>query len=183
MVPGGHNQANAQAAWAAARQFGVSRRTAAKALAAFTGLPHRLQFVAAKGGVRYYNDSKCTTPQGVIVALKAFTPRSAVIIVGGSDKGAPFDKLAAALAGMAKAVITMGETGPAIGKLTLQCRRGAAPPVEPARDLAHAVRQARQFARAGDAILLSPACASFDMFRNYEHRGEAFTRLVAKLHG
>ena len=177
-VPGQHNQANAQGAWAAARRFGIDRTTAAAALRGFTGLPHRLQFVAERHGVRYFNDSKCTTPQGAVVALDAFGPRTAVMIVGGQDKGASFDNLARELAGRAKAVIALGATGPRIAQAVEACRRGDTPSVEIAGDLPEAVALAKRQAGQGDAILLSPACASYDMFTNYEHRGDAFVALV-----
>ncbi|MDY7011946.1 MAG: UDP-N-acetylmuramoyl-L-alanine--D-glutamate ligase, partial [Planctomycetota bacterium] len=178
-VPGQHNQANAQAAWSAARQFGVSRAVAAEALSGFTGLPHRLQLVAERDGVRYFNDSKCTTPAGAIVALDAFASRSAVIIVGGYDKKVDFGELCAALAGLAKVVIATGQTGEAIacGVESVRPEAGV-PAVVRAPDFAEAVAAALDKAGPGDTVLLSPACASFDQFRNYEQRGEAFMRLV-----
>jgi len=179
-IPGAHNQANAQAAWAAARQFGVDRATAAAALADFTPLPHRLQLVCRREGVEYYNDSKCTTPEGAIVALQAFEPQTAVIIVGGYDKGVSFDDLAAALASRAKAVITIGATAAAISAAVTSAAGPSAPKLLAAADLPHAVSLARGRAAAGDVILLSPACASYDMFTNYEHRGDEFVRLASQ---
>jgi UDP-N-acetylmuramoylalanine--D-glutamate ligase len=210
-VPGAHNQANAQAAFVAARQFGVDRRTAAEALAGFAGLPHRLQFVTERRGVRYYNDSKCTTPDSAIVALEAFAPRSAVMILGGYDKHVGFEALGEALAVRAKAVIVLGQTADqiagAVRKAARDCglriadcgfkdTRRARPAVQAActdssrdreldlvraADLPAAVSAAAELARRGDAVLLSPACASFDMFTNYEHRGEVFVELVSAL--
>lgn len=179
-VPGNHNQANAQGAWVAVKQFGISRATAQAALREFAGLPHRLQFVAEIDHVRYFNDSKCTTPQGAIVALQSFPSRTAILIVGGSDKGASFDALGAALAKDAKAVIGIGKTAPAILAAARSHRRGAAPIIEPADGLPAAVARARGLAQNGDVILLSPACASYDMFTNYEHRGAVFTELVLR---
>ena len=179
-LPGAHNQANAQAAWAAARQFGIDRATAAEALRDFTPLPHRLQFVAERDGVRYYNDSKCTTPQGAVVAMAAFAPRTAVMIVGGYDKGVSFDSLGAALAEGAKAVVALGATGGQIAGAVEAARDGDTPTVEIAADLPAAVALAAGRAGAGDAVLLSPACASYDMFTNYEHRGAAFVDLVTR---
>ena len=178
IVPGLHNQANAQAAWAAARQFGVDRDTAAAALKDFSGLPHRLQFVIRRDGVSYVNDSKCTTPAGTIVAMAAFEPRGCIVIVGGSDKGVDFDELGTALAARAKGVVTMGPTGPAIAAAVEARRAGDLPIVRSAPDLAAAVERSRELADADDVVLLSPACASFDQFDNYERRGEAFIRLV-----
>ena len=177
-IPGAHNQANAQAAWAAAGEFGVDRSLAAAALRNFPGLPHRLQFVGEREQVRYYNDSKCTTPQGAIVALEAFPPRSVVILVGGYDKGVGFDELGEALAGRAKAVIAMGDTRESIAQAVRRCAGGDVPPLQTADDLADAVARAERLAKPGDVILLSPACASFDMFVNYEQRGDAFARLA-----
>ena len=174
-VPGAHNQANAQAAWEAARPFGVERAVAAEALKAFGGLAHRLQVVADRDGVRYVNDSKCTTPGGAIVALDAFESRRCIIIVGGYDKGVSFDELGHALAERAKAVVAIGATGPAIAAAARE--RGAAV-VEHVPDLTEAVRAAQRLAAPGDVVLLSPACASYDQFDNYEQRGDGFVRLV-----
>jgi len=175
---GDHNQANAQAAWAAARQFGLDRRTAAEALAKFQALPHRLSFVVERDGVRYFNDSKCTTPQGAVHAVSAFEPRRVVILVGGYDKAVTFNSLGAALAKRAKAVIAMGQTKDKIVAAVEANRSGELPVVALAEDLPAAVEVAQGHAAPGDAILLSPACASFGMFANYEERGDAFVRLV-----
>jgi len=177
-VVGAHNQANAQAAWAVARQFGIDRDTGASALAGFPGLPHRLQFVAERGGVRYYNDSKCTTPEGAVVALASFPPRTAVFIVGGYDKGVGFDELGAALAERAKAVIALGATAERILLAVDVHRAGTDPPTARAADLSAAVRLAAAHAGPGDAVALSPACASYDQFVNYEQRGAEFVRFV-----
>jgi len=177
-VPGRHNQANAQAAWAVAEVLGVERGTAAEALQAFTGLPHRLEFVAEYEGIRFYDDSKCTTPEGAIVALEAFEPRQAVIIVGGYDKQVSFDALGKALAERAKAVVATGATSEQIVSAVEAHRSEEAPRVTLASDLSAAVEDAQGQAAAGDVILLSPACASYDMFRNYEERGYLFVRAV-----
>lgn len=181
IVPGAHNQANAQAAWAIARELGVPRERAAEALRGFPGLPHRLEFVAERAGVRYYNDSKCTTPEGAIVALDAFPPRTAVLLVGGYDKGVSFDALGAALAQRAKAVVALGATRE---KILAAVRRGAgadAPAMESADSFDAAVAAAGRLAEPGSVVLLSPACASYDMFTNYEERGERFRGFVDSL--
>lgn len=181
IVPGAHNQANAQAAWAIARELGVPRERAAEALRGFPGLPHRLEFVAERAGVRYYNDSKCTTPEGAIVALDAFPPRTAVLLVGGYDKGVSFDALGASLAQRAKAVVALGATRE---KILAAVRRGAgadAPAMESADSFDAAVAAAGRLAEPGNVVLLSPACASYDMFTNYEERGERFRGLVDSL--
>ncbi|MFB3893054.1 MAG: UDP-N-acetylmuramoyl-L-alanine--D-glutamate ligase [Phycisphaerae bacterium] len=177
-VPGPHNQANAQAAWTAARQLGVDRPTAAGALKGFPGLPHRLAFVCQREGVRYFNDSKCTTPDGAIVAINSFPPRKAIIIAGGSDKHVSFDTLGAVLADKAKAVVAVGQTREQIIAAVEGHRAGPAPVVVRAGDFPSAVAAARGLAAPDDVVLLSPACASYDMFINYEKRGEMFVALV-----
>ncbi len=181
-VPGKHNQANAQAAWAIAKQMGITRAKAAEALASFTGLPHRLQFVAEVNGVQYFNDSKCTTPQGAIVAVEAFERGKSIVIAGGYDKGVSFDSLGKALAEKAKAVIAIGDCSQQI--LAAIAAASAAPEksiAQSAADLASAVSAAANLAEPGDAVLLSPACASYDMFTNYEQRGQEFIKLVGEL--
>ena len=182
VVPGEHNQANAMAAWAIGRQFGIDRASAEAALADFPGLAHRIEFVAEHGGVRYYNDSKCTTPEGTVVAMKAFAGavRRAVVIVGGYDKAVSFDWLGAELAGRAKAVVAMGATRDKIAQAVERHRGQKAPVISLADDLDQAVAIAQRLAGAGDVVLLSPACASYDMFKNYEHRGRAFVELIQR---
>jgi len=179
-VVGTHNQANAQAAWAVARQFGINRAQAATSLKAFGGLEHRLQFVAEINGVRFFNDSKCTTPEGAIVALESFPPRSAVMIVGGYDKQVSFAALGAALAARAKAVVTIGATASAIADATAAADQDTRQTtnVISAASLEQAMSLARQAAGPGDAVVLSPACASYDMFDNYQQRGMRFVELV-----
>ncbi len=179
-VPGGHNQANAQAAWVAAKQFGVSWKQAQEALLEFHPLPHRLQFVAVRDGVKYYNDSKSTTPRGAIVALGSFAPGRVIIIVGGYDKGIEFEELGEHLAARAKAVITMGATATKIQDAIKRYNADNKVPVVEAGDLAQAVKLARDLATQDDVILLSPACASYDMFTNYEQRGQAFVDLATE---
>ena len=177
-VPGGHNQANAQAAWAAAKALDASRADAAKALREFTGLPHRLQFVVERDGVRFYNDSKCTTPAGAVVALQAFAPRQAILLLGGYDKGVRFDAICEAASGRAKAVVCFGATGAKIAEGIRKERRAASLEVCEVTNIDDAVSAACGFAEPGDVILLSPACASYDQFTNYEQRGERFVELV-----
>ncbi|MBS3734507.1 MAG: UDP-N-acetylmuramoyl-L-alanine--D-glutamate ligase [Phycisphaerae bacterium] len=177
-VPGAHNQANAQAAWTAVQQLGVSREQAAAALRSFVGLPHRLEFVAERDGVRYYNDSKCTTPDGTRVALAAFAPRRAVVLVGGYDKGVSFDALGEALVARAKAVVALGATREAIIAAVGAHAGGDRPGVVSADTFDEAVAAAKRLAGPGEVVLLSPACASYDMFTNYEERGDRFRSLV-----
>ena len=179
-VVGRHNQANAQAAWTAARQFGIDRTDVAAALRGFAGLPHRLQLVADHRGVRYYNDSKCTTPGGAIVALEAFGPREAVLIAGGYDKGVGFDELGKAIARRAKVLVAVGATRDKIASAVEEHRVGPVPEIIRVDDFEAAVQAAAQRAGPGDVVLLSPACASYDMFTNYEQRGEKFAELVGR---
>ncbi|MFP4106970.1 MAG: Mur ligase family protein [Phycisphaerae bacterium] len=180
-VPGEHNQLNARAAWAIARQFNVPRQRAAEALKSFTGLPHRLSLVAEKDGVRYFNDSKCTTPGGAMVAAGAFKPRRAILIVGGYDKNVSFAEMGRFLAERAKGVIALGATAGQIAAAVDDARAEDIPVLMRATTLEQAVTLAADLADAGDAVLLSPACASYDMFVNYEQRGDEFVRLVRQL--
>ncbi|NLW85300.1 MAG: UDP-N-acetylmuramoyl-L-alanine--D-glutamate ligase [Planctomycetes bacterium] len=177
-TPGEHNQTNAQAAWTAAKQFGVTWEEAQKALMQYSSLPHRLQYVANRDGVKYYNDSKCTTPGGAIVALRSFEAGKTIIIAGGYDKGVEFDELGSEIAARAKAVVLLGATADKIAMSIEPHRVEGRPVVMRASDLGDAVRLARQIAQEGDVVLLSPACASYDMFINYEQRGELFVKLV-----
>ena len=179
-VTGGHNQVNAQAAWAVAREFGIDRADAAEALRDFKSLPHRLQLVADGGGVKYYNDSKCTTPGGLIVALEAFEPRTVIVIAGGSDKDVSFDKMGAAVARRAKALVVLGTTAGKITAAVEKSRCDPMPPIHTAADLQRAVAAAAELAGEGDIVLLSPACASYDMFTNYQQRGDQFVQLAAR---
>lgn len=180
-VPGLHNLENAAAAMAVSRILGVSDDVATGALGRFAGLPHRLEFVREFQGVRYYNDSKATTPDAAITSLRAFEG-GIIALVGGSDKGCSFAELGKMLAGRAKAVICMGATQDAIRREVLLAASAAqAPMVKTASNSQEAVELARQLAAPGDVVLLSPACASFDWFRNYEERGETFKTLVTAL--
>jgi UDP-N-acetylmuramoylalanine--D-glutamate ligase len=133
--------------------------------------------------VWYINDSKSTTPGGAIVALEAFDERSAVMIVGGYDKGSSMEELGEALAARAKAVLAIGATGRAILQAIEVARSGPLPACVDAGTLERAVDEARRHAAPGDTVVLSPACASYDQFDNYERRGEAFAMLVEGMTG
>jgi UDP-N-acetylmuramoylalanine--D-glutamate ligase len=177
-LPGLHNVWNAAAAMAVSRILGVADSVAQEALLEFKGLAHRLEFVREHAGVKYYNDSKATTPEAAMTSMRAFDC-GLVMLVGGSDKGISFGELGRLLADRAKAVICMGVTQDRIAEAVERARGIASVPlVEKASDFAEAVNRARKLAKAGDVVLLSPACASFDWFKNYEHRGEVFKRLV-----
>jgi UDP-N-acetylmuramoylalanine--D-glutamate ligase len=177
-LPGRAYLANLAGAIAVARCFGVSDEQIIGSLPAFKALPHRLQLVGEARGVRWYNDSKATTPDSSIVALEAFD--SPIIIAGGYDKHIPFDEFGAKIARKAKAAILIGQTASVIGKI-IQAHPQNRAQVRFAKTLEEAVLLANDMAVEGDAVLLSPACASYDMFENYEQRGEQFIDLVNKV--
>jgi UDP-N-acetylmuramoylalanine--D-glutamate ligase len=177
-VPGRHNQFNSQAAFAAASIMGVEWDEAQAAMREFPGLPHRLELVHESGGVRYFNDSIATIPDAAVAALESFPPRSVIQIVGGSDKKLPLTALCAALCGRAKAVLCIGKLGPTIADLMSGSAGQACAAVYRCGDLATAVKTAKRVASAGDVVLLSPGCASYDQFANFERRGLEFARLA-----
>jgi UDP-N-acetylmuramoylalanine--D-glutamate ligase len=178
LVPGRHNQSNAQAAFAAAYELGVGRDDAEEALREFRGLPHRLQLVHESGGVRYFNDSIATIPEAAIAALDSFPPKRVLQIVGGYDKGLPVTTLCNALLERAKAVLCIGATGKRLAEVMSQSPSPQAAAVYSCGDLDTAVHIAKQNAAPGDVILLSPGYASYDQFANFEKRGEAFMKAV-----
>jgi len=175
-LAGAHNAANALAAHALTHAVGLDDRAAADALRGFEGLPHRVQRVAQFAGVTFYDDSKGTNVGATVAALSGMG-RPVVLIAGGDGKGQDFTPLAPAVARHARAVVLIGRDA---GRIE-QALKGAGVPLERARDMEHAVAAARSASRAGDAVLLSPACASFDMFRDYRHRGEVFVAAVHAL--
>ena len=142
-----------------------------RGLATFTGLPQRLDFVAACDGVRYYHDSKSTTPESTCVALDAFA-EPVIVLVGGTGKGLSFEQLGRRLAERAKAVVCYGQTGRPLFEQVTRHLDDASPAVqvELADNFQDAVARARARAVPGDVVVLSPACASYDMFANYEKR-------------
>ncbi len=177
-APGRHNVYNAMIAINVGLLFDASGTAIVRALRGFRGLPHRLEFVAEIDGVRYYNDSKATTPDAAITALEAFDC-PIVMIVGGYDKHISFEAMARKLAERAAAVVCLGDTREKIASDLSRCRApGGGPAVRIADGFDEAVRTARDLARPGHVVLLSPACASYDMFTNYEERGERFQQIV-----
>ncbi len=177
-VPGLHNLRNAGGALAIARILGVSDDVSRAAMRAFLGLPHRLAFVREYQGVAYYNDSKATTTDAALTSVGAFD-RPVVVLVGGSDKGTPFDALARGLVEKVKAVVCMGQTGEAIRSAVVQARgERDRPALKTAGSFEDAIHVARESSVPGDVVLLAPACASFDWFKNYEERGERFCHTV-----
>jgi UDP-N-acetylmuramoylalanine--D-glutamate ligase len=178
LVPGEHNQLNAQGAFAAASLLGVDWSAAQDALREFPGLPHRLQLVHETNGVRYFNDSIATIPEAAIAALQSFPAKTVIQIVGGYDKHLPMEGMCGLLADRAKAILCIGATGPMIADKIGQSQRTGTPPVYQCGDLPTAMTLARKLAHDGDVILLSPGCASYDQFVNFEKRGEEFARLA-----
>lgn len=177
-LPGRANLSNLAAAVVVARRFGVSDEQIIGCLPHFKALPHRLQLVGESRGVRWYNDSKATTPDSAIVALKAFD--NPIIIAGGYDKHIPFDEFGLEIAQRAKAAILIGQTAQNIAK-TIQTHPQNHAEVRFAKTLAEAVELADGLAKCGDVVVLSPACASYDMFENYEQRGQQFIDLVGRV--
>jgi UDP-N-acetylmuramoylalanine--D-glutamate ligase len=174
-LKGPHNLENAAAAALAALAAGASPAGVQETLTTFAGLPHRLETVATVGGVAYVNDSKATNVDAVQRALECFE-RPVVLIMGGLDKGGDFTQLAAAVRARVKRLILIGAAAGKIGAALA----GSAPAAA-AASMAEAVRRAAESARPGEAVLLSPGCASFDMYANYAARGEDFRRAVAAL--
>jgi len=177
------NLSNLAAAAAVAKHFGVTDEQIKNSLAAFKPLAHRLELVAENKGVRWYNDSIATTPASAIAALQAFDEPK-IIIAGGYDKKLSFDELGSAIATKAKAAILMGATAKKIAdaiekKLATEDTEKRIK-IEIVNSLADAVDLAKQLAVDGDVVLLSPACASYDMFDNFQQRGEEFVRVVTR---
>ncbi|MGQ9512212.1 UDP-N-acetylmuramoyl-L-alanine--D-glutamate ligase [Thermodesulfitimonas sp.] len=178
-LPGAHNLENALAAAAAAWSLGVPASVIAATLREFKGVAHRLEFVAEINGVRYVNDSKGTNPDAAIKALEAYR-EPIVLIAGGRNKGSDFGAFAKKIKEKVRVLVVVGESAEAIAAAA---RAAGVTGIRHARDFREAVYLARDAARPGDVVLLSPACASWDMFRNYEERGELFKRLVREIAG
>jgi UDP-N-acetylmuramoylalanine--D-glutamate ligase len=169
LIRGAHNRENAAAATAAARAAGIDDEAIAEALRTFPGIPHRLELVGERGGVRYVNDSKATNVAAALRGLAAYADEPVHLILGGSPKGEDFAPLGAAVGPNVRSIHLIGAEGPRIGEVVAGDVDGT---------LAAAVARAEQLAKPGDVILLSPACASYDQFANFEERGEAFRRLA-----
>ena len=172
---GEHNVENVLAACAAAYLAGADPAAIANGIKTFKGVEHRLEFVAEVSGVQFYNDSKATNVDASVKAIEAF-PGPLIVILGGKDKGSPYTPLRELLHERARMAILIGAAAQKIAE-----DLGDAAPLTNAGTLDRAVHLAMQNARPGDTVLLAPACASFDQFENYEHRGRAFKELVAKL--
>ncbi len=172
-LQGGHNALNVAAALAAIRPFGVAPAIVREVLASFRGLAHRMVFVRDLRGVRYYDDSKGTNVGASVTAVRGIREEKVVLIAGGRDKGGSYGPLVDALRERGRAAVVIGEARDLIKDAI-----GDAVPVRAASSMDEAVAISAELARAGDAVLLSPACSSFDMFRDYKDRGDAFVRAV-----
>ncbi len=172
-IRGVHNRENAAAATTAARALGVPDEQIADALRTFPGVPHRLELVRELNGVRYVNDSKATNVAAALRALAAYDDEPVHLILGGSRKGEDFTPLAAAVGPNVRSVHVIGDTADELARAIPQAERDG--------DLATALSAVH--AQPGDVVLLSPACASYDQFRDFEERGEEFRRLVQNLTG
>ena len=170
LIRGAHNRENAAAATAAARAAGIADEHIAEALRTFPGVPHRLELVGERDGVRYVNDSKATNVAAALPALAAYADEPVHLILGGSPKGEDFAPLAAAIGPNVRSVHLIGAEAERLAAV-----------IDGDRDetLEQAVAHAAQLAQPGDVILLSPACASYDQFANFEERGDAFRKLAA----
>jgi len=175
-IAGEHNALNAAAAVAVAVDLGVSAEAVRGALASFRGLPHRMSLVRELGGVRFYDDSKGTNVGAAVTALLGLAEPRAVLIAGGRDKGGSYEPLVLALREKGKAAVLIGEARAAIARAI-----GQVVPVHEAATLGEAVRLSRRLASPGEAVLLSPACSSYDMFVDYKQRGDEFAREVRAL--
>lgn len=173
-LPGEHNLSNVLAAIGAGQAAGVAFERIADAVRRFEGVEHRLELVGSWGGVRWYNDSKATNPDSTYKALAAFSD-PIVLIAGGRNKGIDLDPLARAIARRASALVAMGETGE---ELIRRVRAHGMARAALASDLRDAVRRAHAAARPGAIVLLSPAFASYDMFKDFEDRGRRFKAAV-----
>ncbi|MCD8173560.1 MAG: hypothetical protein LUD76_08930, partial [Alistipes sp.] len=174
-IRGRHNAGNAMAAALAALAAGVDGEVIARVLESFGGVEHRMEYAGTVDGVRFVNDSKATNTDAAWYALDG-TPGPVVWIAGGTDKGNDYSELKTAATGKVKALVCMG----ADNRKLAESFTGTVPEVYDTGSLDRAMRTAVEVARPGDTVLLSPACASFDLFRNYEDRGRQFKEWVAR---
>jgi len=174
-IPGPHNVSNACAAVACTLPFDVPAQAIARALKDFAGLPHRLEKVGESNGIAFVNDSKATNIESLEVALKSFGD-NIVLIAGGYDKGADFSEVSGLVKKNVKCAVLIGDTADKIGTAWRDVTK-----IERAETLKRAVEIAISNAKSGDVIMLSPGCASFDMFRNFEHRGDEFRNLAKEI--
>lgn len=176
-IRGTHNLENALAAVACTRVLGIEEEVIAQTLRDFAGVEHRLEFVTEVDGVQYINDSKATNPDAVIKALEAF-PNPLILIAGGKNKGYDFTELAAKIKERVKALVLVGQAEPEIREAV---EKTGFKNIHSAATFEEAVITASSLAEAGDVVLLSPACASWDMFKSFEERGDLFKKIVYSL--
>jgi UDP-N-acetylmuramoylalanine--D-glutamate ligase len=178
-LKGAHNLENVLAAACAGVLMGCAPDKIRQAVRDFKAVEHRLEFVASIRGVDYYNDSKATNVDATIKALESF-PSNIHLILGGKDKGSDYTVLNNLLRQRVKRVYTIGAAAAKIESQIISSKSGG-PELVHAETLENAIRKANAAAQAGDVVLLAPACASFDQFKNYEHRGKVFKDIVAGL--
>ncbi|MEW6623141.1 MAG: UDP-N-acetylmuramoyl-L-alanine--D-glutamate ligase [Bacillota bacterium] len=179
-LKGTHNLENSMAAIAAAMSFEVDKNSLRRSLHEFSGVPHRLEPVGIIDDVMYINDSKGTNPDATLKALEAYRDRQIVLIAGGLDKGSSFEGLAEYLTEIKAKVVVFGQTAEKIKNAVEETGSGHCYMVQ---NLEEAVKTAKKIALVGGVVLLSPACASWDMYNNYEERGEHFKRIVREMMG
>ncbi len=180
-IPGNHNLQNILAASCAAFLADANEQHIKNMITNFSGLEHRLEFVRQINGVQYYNDSKATTPESAMAAVSAFQS-PVILIAGGYDKGSDFGEFAGICTKHTKAVMLIGKTAKKIQELIIQKRgQKETPSIFTPNAFRDAFQQAATIAKSGDVVLLSPACASYDMFLNYEERGKQFKDMVLAL--
>lgn len=175
-LQGQANVENALAAWLAARAVGVDDMDVQIAFGTFAGLPHRMVLVRELEGVRWVNDSKGTNVDATLASLQGFDGGRVILILGGKDKAGEFERMRELVTAKARTVLTIGSAADRVASAL-----EGATEIVPAGDMQRAIEWARTNAKTGDTVLLSPACASFDQYRNFEHRGEHFEELVRKL--
>lgn len=179
---GEHNRENACAALTVAKFYDIADEAIEAGLRAFSGLPHRLEFVRELDGVRYYNDSFSSAPSATIAAIKSFT-QPEILIIGGTDKGSDFTELVTAIeeSNNIKTVVIIGEIRFKLAELLKPVAKNIEVFVSNEQTFAPIVELARSHSQSGDVIILSPACASFDMFKDFYDRGDQFRTIVSQL--
>lgn len=175
-IKGKHNVVNALAALALGKEAGISFDAMLKALREFPGLPHRSQWIAEKNNIAWYNDSKATNVGAAIAAISGIPANKLILIAGGQSKGQDFTPLKEVVSQRVRHLILLGQDAEIINTALKDCTK-----ISFVADMSEAVNKAEQLASSGDAVLLSPACASFDMFTGYEQRGEIFVKLVKEI--
>jgi UDP-N-acetylmuramoylalanine--D-glutamate ligase len=178
VIVGNHNLENAMGAYLAARGVGVAVDAVRAGARAYRPLPHRMELVGDAGGIQYYDDSKGTNVASVAASVRGF-PRPLVLIAGGVDKGGSYQPMLGALDGVCKGIVLIGQAAPLIRAAA--AAHGVRYPVVDAADMHGAVRRATELCGPGDAVVLSPACSSYDMFQNFGHRGRVFRDAVAEV--